>query len=158
METIIKKKKIIKTIEEEIETQMFVSKDGTIFDNEVECLQYEQEVDFNSYFVAHYSLENIDPQKYELNIGYTTFCHLINIKKIDDSTINDFIKFYKLEDYPSDIMKIKEGWSFIALVDDISLWVMNDSNRKFIVESLEDIIHEKQAKINLLKELSNKLT
>jgi hypothetical protein len=158
METILKKKKIIRTIEEEIETSVFISKDGTVFDNANECVQHEQEVDFNSYFIVNYSLENINPQRYGLDIGCTTFCHLVNIKKIDDDTINDIIKFYKLEDHTLDLIKIKKGWSFISLVDDISLWFMDDSNKKFIIESLEDVIHEKQTKINLLKELSNKLT
>ena len=150
METILRKSVILKTIEEEILTYVYIDKNGTVFDDEAECLKSEEEIDFNEYFKSQYLLEYIDPMEYGLNLGHTTFCHLVYVGKINDKVIDDFINFYKLVDYPGDLIKIKQGWSIIALVNDVSLWVFGNTDRLFIVQQIEDILKRKNEEINLL--------
>lgn len=156
METQVRKSIVLRTIEEEVDVLIFISKDGTLFDNEVECLKYEEEINFNDYFKAQYSLEYIEPREYGLNFGYTSFCHLVYVIKINDDVINDFIRFYKLEDHPDDLIKMKQGWSFIALVNDVNLWVFDKTDRVFIVEPLKEVVKEKRREVNLLNVLLKK--
>jgi hypothetical protein len=156
METQVRKRVISRIVEEEVESLIFISKDGTIFDNEVDCLKYEEEINFNDYFKTQYSLEYVDIKEYGLNFGQTTFCHLVYVNKINDEVINDFIKFYKLEDYPDDLIKMKEGWSFIALINDVNLWVFNKTDRIFMIEPLIDVVKGKRREVNLLNYLLKK--
>jgi hypothetical protein len=153
MEKIIDKRIIIKTIEEEVEMTLFVAKDGTIFDNEKECLEHEENIDFLSYFETKYRLKNIEPLDYGLNFGLTKYCNLVYIKKLSDKTIDEFVRFYDLNDHPDDIIKIKEGWSFVALRSDVNLWVFDQTDRLFTFVSINDIIKIKKNELNLLLEI-----
>jgi len=153
MEKITTRRVIVKTIEEEVEMDIFVSKDGTIFDTEEECLKHDEQLDFLSYFEKKYKLRHIDPEEYGLNFGHTTYCHLVHIKKLSDKIIDEFIRYYELKDYPDDIIKIKEGWSFVAHVSDVNLWVFDKTDRMFTVELLDDIIKIKKRELTLLTEL-----
>lgn len=147
---------IIKTIEEEVEIDIFVSKDGTIFDTEKECLDQEEYLDFLSYFENQYKIKTIDPNEYGLNFGHTTYCHLVYVEKLNDLVIDDFIRYYKLEDYPEDIIKFKDGWSFVALVSDVNLWIFDKTDRVFMMESLKEMMEIKKNELNLLNELYEK--
>jgi hypothetical protein len=153
MEKITTTRTIIKTIEEEVELDIYVAKDGTIFDTEKDCIKHDEQSDFMSYFEKKYDVRNIDPQEYGLNLGHTIFCHLIYIKKITDKNIDEFIRYYKLEDHPDDIIKIKEGWSFVAIRSDVNLWVFDQTDRMFTIMSLDDIIKIKKNELKLLTEL-----
>ena len=153
MEKITTRRTIIKTVEEEVEMDIYMSKDGTIFDNEEECLEHDENIDFVSYFETNYMLKSIDTEEYGLNFGHATFCHLVYIEKINDAIIDDFVRYYKLEDHPEDIIQIKEGWSFVALVSDVNLWVFDKTDRMFFIESIDEIINNKKREINLLTEL-----
>ena len=153
MEKITTRRTIIKTVEEEVEMDIFVAKDGTIFDNEDECLKHDEGIDFVSYFEKKYKLKNIDPQEYGLNLGQTTYCHLVHVKKITDKNIDEFIRYYKLEDHPDDIIKIKEGWSFVALRSDVNLWVFDKTDRLFTILPLDEIVEIKKNELTLLTEL-----
>jgi len=153
MEKIKTKRTIVKTIEEEVEMDFFMSKDGTLFDSEEEALKHESDIDFLTYFNDEYKLKNIDSFEYGLNFGHTTYCHLVYIEKITDKVIDDFVKFYELKDHPDDIIKLKEGWSFVALVSDVNLWVFNKTDRNFIVAPLKEMMEIKKKEINLLSKL-----
>lgn len=153
MEKITTKRTIIKTIEEELEMDIFVSKDGTIFDIEEECLKNDDNIDFKLYFEDEYKLKTIDPFEYGLNFGHPTFCHLVKVEKINDTVVDDFVRYYDLEDHPYDIVKIKEGWSFVTLVSDVNLWIFDKTDRLFIIESLDDIIEKKKNELDLLIKL-----
>ena len=153
MEKILTTRTIVKTIEEEVELEIYVAKDGIIFDTEEECLKHDEEIDFVSYFEKKYKLKNIDPQEYGLNFGHTTYCHLVLIKNLSDKIIDEFIKYYKLEDHPDDIIKLKEGWSFVALRSDVNLWVFDQTDRMFTIVPLDDMIKVKKNELKLLTEL-----
>jgi len=153
MEKIHTRRTIIKTIEEEVEGDVFMAKDGTLFDIEEECLKHDENIDFSAHFNTKYKVKQIDPSEYGLSYQHASFCHLVYIKKISDKIIDEFVRFYELHDHPDDIIKLKEGWSFVALVSDVNLWVFDKTDRMFIVESLEDVIKEKNKHLNLLKEL-----
>ena len=153
MERITTRRTIVKTIEEEVEMDIFVSKNGTVFDTEEECLKDDERIDFIDYFHKKFKLKEIDPEQYGLTFGHTNFCHLVYIKKISDKIIDEFVRFYKLEDHPDDIIKLKEGWSFIALVSDVNLWVFDQTDRMFFVESLDDMLKIKKNELKLLNEL-----
>lgn len=156
MEKITTRRNIIKTIEEEVEMDVFVSKDGTVFDTENECTRHEDELDFLTYFNDKYKLREIDIEEYGLNFGHPSFCHLVYIKKINDEVINDFMRFYELKDHPDDIIKLKDGWSFVAIVSDVNLWIFDKSDRLFIIENLETMINNKRKELNLLTKLRPK--
>lgn len=143
----IRKIIVSKIVEEEVDSSIYISEDGTIFDNEIECLKYEDNINFIEYFKNKYLLENIEPEEYGLNFGSTSFCHLVHVNKITDDIINDFIKFYKLEDQPNDLIKLKQGWSFIALIFNDPWYDINDI---FIIEPVADIIKNKRNQINKL--------
>ena len=153
MEKIIKTRTIIKTVEEEVEMELYVSKDGTIFDKEEDCLEHDENIDFLSYFEKKYRVRSIDPLEYGLNFGHTTYCHLVFVKKISDKNIDEFVRYYKLEDHPEDIIKIQEGWSFVAHRSDVNLWVFDKTDRMFTVAPLEEIINNKKKELALLNEL-----
>jgi hypothetical protein len=153
MEKVVSKRKIIKTVEEEVEMEIYISKDGTVFDIEEECVEHERQLDFLTYFNTKYKVKTIDIQEYGLNFGHPLFCHLVYVKKISDKVIDDFIEFYELKDHPEDISKIKEGWSFVALVSDVNQWIFNQSDREFIVENLDDIKNLKKKELTLLEQL-----
>lgn len=144
---------IVRTIEEEVDLEIFVSKDGTIFDNEEECQKHEEEINFTEYFEKKYNVQSIDPFEYGLNLGHTNYCHLVWIEKINDKIIDEFVKYYKLEDHPDDIIKIKEGWSFVALVSDVNLWVFDKTDRLFTVLPLTEAISNKRKELKLLTKL-----
>lgn len=150
MEKLVSLRTIIKTIEEQIETEVFISKDGTIFDKEEDCLLHEEKLNFLSYFEKKYKVNKVDPINYGLNLGETIYCDLVFIKKINNKVIDEFIKYYKLEDHPEDLIKLKEGWSFIALRSDVNLWVFNKTDRLFTINTVEEIIKNKKNELNLL--------
>jgi len=154
MEKVTTRRTIIKTVEEEVEMDIFISKDGTIFDTEEEALKQDEQIDFIEYFNKKYKLVEVDPQEYGLNFGHPSFCHLVYVKKLTDKIIDEFIRFYNLEDHPDDLIKIKEGWSFVALVSDVNLWVFDQTDRMFIVEKLDDIIKNKKSELELLSKLA----
>jgi hypothetical protein len=153
MEKIKTRRTIVKTIEEEVDLELYVSKDGTIFDTEGEALRHENDIDFLTYFNEEYKLKNIDPFEYGLNFGHTTYCHLVYVKKINDKVIDDFIRFYELNDHPDDIIKLKEGWSFVALTSDVNLWVFDKTDRVFIIMPLQKMKEIKKKELNLLTNL-----
>lgn len=153
MEKITTRRPIIKTIEEIVEMDIYVSNDGTVFDVEEDCLKHDEHLDFVSSFTDTYGLKTIDPQEYGLNFGHTTYCHLVYIEKMNDGVIDDFIRYYKLEDHPDDIIKMKEGWSFVALVSDVNLWVFDKTDRLFIIESLNDMIELKHKELDSMLSL-----
>ena len=154
MEKKIARRVVIKTIEEEVETTMFETKDGIVFDNEEEALMHEEEIDFSSYFEDRYKLKNIESFEYGLNYGACAYCHLVFIKKLTDDNISDFIRYYKLKDHPEDIGKLMTGWSFIALVSDANMWIFDQTDRKFIVQGIDDVIKIKNNELSLLRELT----
>jgi hypothetical protein len=153
MEKITTRRTIVKTVEEEVDMDIYVAKDGTIFDTEEECLKQDEQIDFLSYFEKKFKLKAIDPQDYGLNYGHTTYCHLVYIKKISDKIIDEFVRYYKLEDHPDDIIKIKEGWSFFVLVSDVNLWVFDQTDRIFTVDTLDNVIRNKKKELTLLTQL-----
>lgn len=153
MEKITTKRKIIKTVEEDVEMDIYISKDGTIFDTEQECIEHERQFDFLTHFNKKYRVKPIDTQEYGLNFGHPLFCHLVYIKKISNKIIDEFIEFYELKDHPEDIAKLKEGWSFVALISDVNQWIFNQSDRMFIFENLNDIIDLKKKELTLLEKL-----
>lgn len=149
----IVRRNVVRTIEEEVELEIYISKDGTIFDNEDECTKHEEELNFTEYFENKYKVKSIDPFEYGLNLGHTNYCHLVWIKKISNEIIDEFVRYYKLEDHPDDIIKIKEGWSFVALVSDVNLWVFDKSDRLFTVLPLEEAITIKRRELKRLNQL-----
>lgn len=153
MEKIKTTRTIVKTIEEEVEMDIFVANDGTIFDTEDECLNHDDNNEFLSYFENKFKLIHINPDEYGLNFGHTTYCHLVFIKKISDKIIDEFIRFYDLKDHPEDINKIKEGWSFVALRSDVNLWIFNQTDRMFTIAPLDEIIRTKKQELEQLSKL-----
>lgn len=153
MEKIISKRTIVKTIEEEVEMTLYQTKNGMIFDTEEEALKCEEDLDFLSYFNNKYKIKTIEPIDYGLNYGQCTYCHLVYIKKLNDQTISEFVKFYELKDHPDDIIKFVTGWSFISMSSDVNLWIFDKTDRKFIVEKLEDVIGMKNKELTLLKNI-----
>ena len=153
MEKITTRRTIIKTIEEEVEMELYIAKDGTTFDIEEECIKYEDQQNFLSYFRKKFKLKEVDPEDLGLNFGHTAYCHLVLIKKLSNKIISEFVRFYNLEDHPDDIIKIKEGWSFVALVSDVNLWIFDKTDRLFTMESLEDIMKIKKSQLEKLNDL-----
>jgi len=153
MEKIISTRTIVKTIEEEVEMELYVAKDGTTFDIEEECIKYEEQQNFLSYFRKKFKVKDVDPQELGLNFGHTVYCHLVLIKKLSNKIISEFVRFYNLEDHPDDIIKIKEGWSFVALVSDVNLWIFDKTDRMFTMESLEDVMKIKKSQLEKLNGL-----
>jgi len=153
MEKIISKKIIIKTIEEEVQTPSYITKDGMIFDMEEDALKHEEEFIFSSYFNEKYKLKVINSVDYGLNYGQCAYCHLIYIKELNDEVINDIIRFYELLDHPEDIMKFCTGWSFIAMTYDENLWLFDKTDRNFIVQNVNDTIIMKKKELELLENL-----
>jgi hypothetical protein len=153
MEKVLTTRTIVKTVEEDVEMELFISTDGTIFDIEEDCLKHDEQLEFLSYFEKKYRLKNIDPQEYGINVGHTVYCHLVYVKKINDKNIDEFIRYYKLKDHPDDIIKIKEGWSFVALRSDVNLWVFDKTDRMFTILPLEEVIENKKRELTLLTEL-----
>jgi hypothetical protein len=153
MEIRSNKRIVLKTIEEEIDSPLYVTKDGMIFDIEESALKHEKDLEFLSYFNDKYKLKNIEPSDYGLDIRNPIFCHFVYIEKITDSIIDDFVNFYSLKDHPDDIQKLKEGWSFIALVSDVNLWIFDKTDRMFIVEPLDYVIENKEKEIKKLIKL-----
>lgn len=153
MDKIITKKTVIKTIEEEIESIIYQTNDGMIFDEENEALEHEEKLNFLSYFNDKYKLKMIESSDYGLNYNDYVFCHLIFIKKLCDETLNDLIKFYDLNDHPDDILKFESGWLFIIMLGDESSWIFDETKRIFIVEKLEDVIKNKKNELKLLEKL-----
>jgi len=153
MEKRIETRTIVKTIEENVEMTVYETKDGMVFDNEKEALEHEDELEFLSYFNEKYKIKVIEPFEYGLNYGQTIYCHLVYIKKLSDETINDFIRFYELKDHPDDIIKLVTGWSFIAMISDVNLWIFDQTDRKFIVQKLEEVIEIKKNELIILNQL-----
>ena len=155
MKKITTKKIIIKTIEEECMVDTFISNDGTVFDNEQDCLEHDKRLDFLSFFKKKYRLKDVNPELLGNFSGQTPFCHIIYIEKINDATITHFSDFYELKDYPEDLIKIKEGWSFVCLNTNIHAWMFDEINRTFIVKTLNEVIEDKTTQLNILLSLTN---
>jgi hypothetical protein len=153
MEIKVNKRIILKTIEEEIDSPLYITKDGTFFDVEEDALKHEKDLEFLSLFNEKYKLMNVEPNEYGLDIRNPIFCHFVYINKINEEVIEDFVNFYSLKDHPNDIQKLKEGWSFIALVSDVNLWIFDKTDRMFIVESLDFVIENKEKEIKKLLKL-----
>lgn len=153
MEIRSNKRIVHRTIEEEVEYPYYVTKDGMIFDIEEEALKHEKNLEFLSLFNDRYRLSNVEPSDYGLDIRNPIFCHFVYIEKINDSVIDDFVNFYSLKDHPGDIQKLREGWSFIALVSDVNLWIFDKTDRMFIVEPLDIVIENKEKEIKKLLKL-----
>jgi len=153
MEKITNKRIIVKTIEEEIEMISYQTTDGMIFDTEDEALKYDENLNFLTYFNDKYKLKIINPVEYGLNYDQCVYCHLVYIKKLNDENIDDFVKFYELKDYPNDILKLVTGWSFIAMINDVDLWLFGKTERNFIVQSLNDTITIKRNELKLLENI-----
>jgi len=153
MKKILKKRTIVRTIEEEVETFIYETEDGIVFDDEGEALIHEKELEFKEYFKNKYQLKEINPFELGLNYGNYEYCHLIFIKKLSDENIDEIIRFYDIKDHPDDINRLSTGWSFVALINDANLWIFDQTDRKFIFQRFDEALEIKKNELYAFNEI-----